>query len=441
MKSIQRALIATSLLGSVAAQAGTEPPTDPGAAEVTGSSSTATGLLLGKFPGETDFDKIWSAFTLYKDDNNPILQSFALQGRLQLQTISGRANGDSYTTSDYKDKLGKDEAVWGNDVEVRRAYLGFKSVWFQNWKLEGQIDVDTDGRDGAGTGDNTFYKDIYDLYAIYAPSDAMNVGIGKQEIKITREQEISSKDIVTLERSFAANMVHPGNLSGVWIQGKGIAEHWLYEAGIYGNDQQREFTTFDAGALYLAKVGYDYSSQAGLDSAAVVLRYTHNDSPGYASKTLVNWDGTGFKTPAFSDVIDLSNEITNGRFGLTTDVIYGVGYTGSAEQNGATVAVDQSDIFAIDIIPTYYVAPGLQLVTRFSFASANSGDGLKLGSRYEQVANSSDQKGNTYTSEYLGLNWYIYGNKLKVMSGVEFSQLGGGDYDGYTIETGLRMSF
>ena len=44
-------------------------------------------------------------------------------------------------------------------------------------------------------------------------------------------------------------------------------------------------------------------------------------------------------------------------------------------------------------------------------------------------------------SAYIGLNYYIYGHKLKLMNGVEYSHLGGGDYDGYTFLSGLRFSF
>ena len=195
MKSIKHALLATSLLGSIPAIAGTEP-----APEATASSSTATGLLVGKFPGESTYDKIWSGFTLYKDENNPILQEFSLQGRLQVQYADGHSDNGHFDIEDYKNS-GKDEAVWGDHIEARRAYFGFKSKWFQNWKFEGQIDVDTDGLDGEGG--HTLYKDIYDLYITYAPSqDALNISVGEAGSEVLREQEISSKEILT--RSSAA---------------------------------------------------------------------------------------------------------------------------------------------------------------------------------------------------------------------------------------------
>jgi len=435
MKTIHRAMLATSLLGLVSAHGGTEPATGSGALEATAPSS-ATGLLLGRFTGETAWDRAWSGFTLYKDENNQILQEFSLQGRLQLQTIYGESDGDSFNTSDYKD-AGNDEAVWGNDVEVRRARFGFKSKWFQNWKFEGQIDVDVDGHDGSG--DTSFYKNIYDLYVTYAPSDALNVSVGKTKVKFSREQEISSKEILTIERSLVSNTLFPGELTGVWVNGKGIQEHWLYEVGVYGADRVREFSSFDEGIVFLGKIGYDYSVQAGLDTAVASFHYMHNSNPGFAD--VKNADYTPGTAPSFTDSIALTNDLTQGRFGLTTEILYGYGYVGSAEQNGASKKINQPDVFALSIIPSYYIADGLQLVGRLQVATSDGADGLRVPSRYERLVAGDNETGNTYASAYLGLNYYLYGHKLKLMNGIEYSHLGGGDYDGFTVMSGLRFSF
>ncbi len=426
-------MLASSLLGGITAQAGTDPVTDSTTADV--PTSTATGLLLGKFTGDTTWDRIWSGFTLYKDENNPILQEFSLQGRLQLQTIYGEDGGDSFNTSDYKD-AGNDESVWGNDIEARRARFGFKSKWFQNWKFEGQINVDTDGLDGT-SDDRTLYKDIYDLYVTYAPSDSLNISAGKTKVKFSREQEISSKDILTIERSLLSNTLFPGELTGVWVSGKGIADHWLYELGIYGSDRQREFSTFNQGAVILGKIGYDYSSQAGLDSAIASFHYMHNTEPGYkSSKVESNYSfGT---SPSFTDSIALTNDITHGRFGLTTELLYGFGFAGTPEGGKP---IDQSDVFGLTIIPSYFIADGLQLVGRLQFATCSDPNDLRVPSRYDRLVAGDDESGNTYSAAYVGLNYYLYGHKLKLMSGLEYAKMGGGDYDGYTVSSGLRFSF
>jgi phosphate-selective porin OprO/OprP len=146
-------------------------------------------------------------------------------------------------------------------------------------------------------------------------------------------------------------------------------------------------------------------------------------------------------SPAFGDSVALSNDLIQGRFGLTTDLLYGFGYQGRAEQAGSHKNIHQSDVIALNIIPSYFIADGLQLVGRLQLATSSEPNGLGLQSRYEAVAPSTDKKGNTYASVYAGLNYYIYGNKLKLMNGVEYSHLGGGDYDGTTFFTGMRMAF
>ncbi len=411
MKSIQSALLATSLLG------------------ITSAHAEPTGLLYGKLSGESGYDKAWSAFTLHKDDDNQILQEFSLQGRLQLQSIFGKDGGNSFNTSDYKD-AGNDETVWGNDIEARRARFGFKSKWFQNWKFEGQINVDVDNMDNRK--DSTLYKDIYDLYLTYAQSDALNISVGKTKVKFTREQEISSKEILTIERGLLSNTLFPGELTGIWANGKGIADHWLYEVGMYGNDRQREFSDLDGGTIFLAKIGYDYSEQIGYDSAVAAIHYMHNTHPGF-KPTNTNEYTTG-TSPAFKHSIALTNELSQGRFGFSTDVIFGDG-------EGA-----QSEVMGITLLPSYFIADGLQLVGRLQVATAEDPDDLRVSARYERLpitapAATARQSGNTYTSLYAGLNYYIYGHKLKLMNGVEYSKMGGGDYDGYTLMSGLRFSF
>lgn len=390
------------------------------------------GVFSRGLSGDSVYDKIWSAATLYKNEDHPVIQEFSLQGRLQLQNFNLDSNVGDLDTEDYKDASpANDERVWGDDFEVRRARFGFKSKLFGDFKFEGQMDVDADA-------DASLYKNLYDLYLTYAASDALNISIGKTKVRFTREQEISSKEILTFERSLVANLLFPGELTGVWVNGKGIGGGWLYEFGIYGSDRQREFTEFDAGVLLLGKIGYDYASAVNLDTAIASVHVMHNTDPGYLDGTSSN-NFTPSASPEFGTSIALTNDISQGRFGLMTEAVYAFG-------DG------RSDVFGLTIIPSYFIADGLQLVGRFQVATSNEGDGISLPSRYEGLTNNAvvnaadrptlpDRTGSTYTAAYLGLNYYLYGHKLKLMTGVEYASLGGGDYEGYTAMTGLRMFF
>lgn len=436
---MRKPLLYLALLGSGAIQthAGDSPPQ----AEVPAAPSTATGLLVGKtYIGDTTYDRLWSLATLYKDENNPILQEFSLQGRYHFQWAEVNESGTHYTFDDMN-KGANDERFLGDALEVRRARLGFKSKWFNQYKLEGQFDLDPDFSYQTGPDIiHGFAKQIYELYLTYAPSDALNVSIGKTKMRFSKEQEISSKEILTFERSLLANTLFPGELTGIWVNGKGIAEHWLYEAGIYSNERSSGFTSLasDNGEILLAKIGYDYSSAVGMDSAIVGLHLMHNTDPGDASGR-----GNGYTSsrtsPRFSNSISLNNDLIQGRFGLTTDVLWGDGDVG------------QSDVFGISVIPSYFIAEGLQVVGRVQYASSDRANGLGLPSRYEAVI-PGDDRGDSYLSGYLGLNYYLYGHKLKLMTGIEYSSMDGsgtvkgtkggdGDYDGYTVFAGLRMFF
>jgi len=430
-------ILTSSCLSSATANAGTEPTAD---SAIEAPSSAATGLLVGKLTGETAWDRAWSSAILYKNDDNPVIQLFQLTGRLQLQSIYGQAGDDSFNTSDFKD-AGNDEIVWGNDIEVRRARLGFKSKFYQNWKLDASFNVDVDGHDGPG-GDTTFYKSFQEGGLTYAPSDQFNFSIGKKQVRFSRDQEISSTEITTFERSVASNTFTPGELTGVWSFGKGIAGAWLYELGAYSNARVAEFSTpGDGGILAIGKIGYDLAEHVGLESCVTTFTYMHNTEPGYQDGK-IDPNFAFSASPSFTDSIALTNDSSQGRFGMITELMYGFGFTGEADQGKAKPAqIAQSDLFGFTLTPSYFIADGLQAVYRFQLISAADPDGIRVPSRYDRLAAGDDERGNTYTAHYLGLNYYIYSHKLKLMAGVEYSQMGGGSYDGYTLLSGLRMNF
>lgn len=403
-------------------------------------SSQTSGLLTCKLVGETGWERAWSSATLYKNDDNPVIQLFQLTGRIQLQSIYGDAGGDSFNTSDFKD-AGNDEIVWGNDIEVRRARIGFKSKFYQNWKLDASFNIDVDGQDGPG-GDFTLYKSFQEGGLSYAPSDQFSVSIGKKQVRFSRDQEISSTEITTIERSVASNILTPGELTGIWSLGQGIGGAWQYEAGVYSNARVAEFAQpSDGGVLAIGKIGYDLAEQTGLESCVTTFTYMHNTEPGYQDGK-IDPNFTFIASPSFTDSIALTNDLGQGRFGMITELMYGFGFTGFADQGKAKPAtIAQSDLFGLTLTPSYFIADGLQAVYRFQLVSASDPDGIRVPIRYDRLAASDDQRGNTYMAHYLGLNYYIYSHKLKLMTGVEYAQMSGGDYNGFTLLSGLRMKF
>lgn len=347
---------------------------------------------------------------LYQNDDNPWLQEVAVIGQLQVQYAYGSSDCGHYGTGDMPEDL-----TWGN-VEVRRFRLGMKARFLHEFRFFCLMDLEPDLSP-------RFYKRTPEAYFTWAPDDAFWLSFGKTELKFTREQEISSREILTLERSQLVNMFYGGELVGAWISGKGIAGGWFYELGVYDNVRPDEFSFYEGGTMLLAKVGCDYTSHTSFDKAMAEFHYLHNTRPGYRT--------TGNpSSPWFSDCIALSNEITQDRFFLSTEMYFGAG------------ALDQGDVWGITVMPTYYLTGKLQAVTNFQWAGSNESDGIKQPARYECYAPASGS-GDAYVSGYAGLDYYFHGHMAKVITGVKYSRMTGGDddFNGWTLLTGLRMAF
>lgn len=386
-----------------------------GAAMAAAAAGSPFGLLNGKLAEGSVWDQVWSVPTLYSDEANPVLQELAFQGQLQTQYAYGSDASGSFGSGDMPEGV-----RWG-DLEVRRFRLGLKARLWHALKFHSIVDLDADFSPH-------FYKDIAETYLSYSWGDALCVSVGKTELKFTREQELSSKEYLTFERSQLVNQFYGGELTGVWLAGKGIAGGWLYELGVYGNDRQDEWTELDGGAMILAKAGYNYTRHTSFDLAQVEFHYLHNTDPGYVS-------GPGcLASPRYGDCLALSNDLTEGRFSLMTEVFWGDGKLGKA------------DVFGLSLLPTWYLAEKWQLVGLLELAGSAGDNGLVLPTRYEAKApGTGDKSGDPYCAGYLGLNYYLYGHKLKLMSGVKYSYLdggtGGGDFNGWTGLVGLRMGF
>lgn len=376
------------------------------------------GWIQGKLAEGSVYDEIWSVPTVYFDNSNPLLQEFAIQGQLQAQAAYGSDDSGNFSSHDRPEW-----SNWG-DVELRRFRLGARARLFNQVKFHSLCDLFPDL-------EPRVYRRIAETYCTWTPQEAFSLSAGKVELKFTREQEIGSRDLLTFERSQIINQMFGGELTGAWMAGKNLAGGWLYEAGIYGNDWKDEFSDFNGGRMILTKIGYNYTKAAGMDNAQWELHYLHNTEPGYR-------DGNNPASPNYSDCLALSNEITNGRFSLTAEGFWGDGVNG------------QQDIYGLTLMPTWKFTDRLQWINTIELAASTGNDGIILPQRYERYSKLTNgkytgDKGDAYCSAFSGLDYFFYGHKLKLMGGVKYSVLSGGpnggEFNGWTLLTGLRMMF
>lgn len=373
--------------------------------------ASATGLLTGSFP----VTKPWDIPTMYHNPADPWVQDFAIVGQVQTQYAYGFGAKDDYGSADLPKSL-----RWEN-VEVRRLRLGAKGKLFENLSFLNLMDLQADY-------EPRLYKRTPETYLTWTQSDALQISAGKTELKFDREQEYSSKEFPLFERTALGNMFYGGELTGAWVNGKGLGSGWLYFFGVYSNDREDEWTRFDGGTVWLGKIGYNYSRWIGLDQAEVKLQLLHNTQPGFAPSP------SHLASPLYSNCISLANEMVDGPYGLTVEALWGDGSKGRA------------DTYGLSAMPFWNLTEKLQWISDFEVAASPQENGVLLPYRYEALAPGvADKSGDGYVSAYSGFNYFIHGHNLKLMSGIKYSHLtggtGGGDFSGWCWLTGMRLAF
>lgn len=386
-------LLAAALTGAATLHAG-EPV-------LTTSSKSAKDVVAPAPKEESIYDKIWGLAVLYKNKDNPVLQELKLRGRYHGQyhwLDSDQGNEDSW--------------------EDRRSRFGIDAKLFNQFDLR----VDVQSSDEF----DPFYNGLVDAYIKWRPSDAFNLTVGRQKPQIAYYDFLqSTNNQPTFERSQIFNQLRVDRVTGAVADGK--IGNFTYQAGIYSNDIDLEFGQFDAGIAFGAGVGYNLKEALGTDKADLRFDWLHSDSEDSKATILDRYE----------DLFTTTFWLKEGRFGLVTELFLATGGDPGWD-----------DAFGFFIQPTYdIVKDKLQLVGRYSFSTGDGSNSIQAQSRYERRAPelTGSGRGDQYNAFYGGFQYFIYGDKLKVLGGAEYATVdgggNGGDYDGWTVLTGVRFSF
>ena len=348
------------------------------------------------------FDAFWAGANLYENAESSSIQSLSLVGRYhgQYWTVdsdSGNANG------------------WDN----RRMIFGVQSGLYDDYVIDLQMHI------------NDSFSPVYD--GLYTASLSWEPAAGERSLILGRldyvytglERTTSSKRLVTFERGLLAAQLMPGEVVGVHAETQ-ISDLSLRPA-IYSGQIGDEFSDFSAGAAY--GLGLSYPARGFYDKGTLNLDVLYNDG---------NALNNAFEP--YRQIISVWHQGQKGRFRLGIDVT-----AGQDEFSGAP------DVYGVTLIPTYDVADTilldgdrLQFAMRYQYAVSDGDNGLQIPRRYEREVTVGE--GDRYDAIYLGLNYLIYGDRLKMMVGAEYSEMrddasDGGDYQGWTYMGGLRFYF
>jgi phosphate-selective porin OprO/OprP len=349
----------------------------------------------GKQP--STYDRIWRFADWYQDDSNPVVQRVLFSGRYQHEfNLVDADQGDS------------------DEWNVRRMRLGPKVTLFRRYTVHVEVELNPQERD-------PFYVRLTDAYVQWARSGRFAVTVGKQGVPFTMEGATSSKELLTIDRSnLSNNMWFPQEyMPGVSVSGKRAP--WVYRAGVYSAGlANREFGEFSGGLFTLGSLGYDFARSLGAREAVLTGNYIyqHADSDNTFTRRLEHVGSLNFK-------------LDQQRWGLRADVSAASGYLG------------QSNLWGVMVMPFVNATEALQFVGRYTVLDSADPNGMQLGTYESRVVRG---RGDTFNELYAGANYYFYGHKLKLQTGLQFADMSdraddGGAYSGLSWTTGLRVGW
>jgi hypothetical protein len=374
---------------------------------VGGLANAADGTT--KFLEPSAWDELWGHATLYKDDLNPVLEEFKLRGRYHGQYWDvDAAQGSQSDWEDRRSRFGFDAKLFDKKVEVR---------------------ADFQSNDGF----HDFYDGLVDAYIRWKPSSKLSITAGKTKTLIGHYDWLEpSINQPTFERSQIFNQLGVNRATALTAEGTLDAYSW--RAGIFSNDTPAttggsgafgdgEFGDFNGGLSYSLGGGYDFKHLLDLEKADFRFDWLHSDR-----------EANDLVLGRYDDILSSTFWVKSGYSAVVLEGYYATGGDGK-----------NSDVFGFFIQPSYDLVPKkLQLVGRYSYAHSEEPLGVLGQSRYERTVATNSARGDTYHALYGGLQYFLYGDKLKVLAGAEWSRLENDAteaYDGWTLLTGLRLSF
>ncbi len=341
-----------------------------------------------KIETQTLAEKLDNLGQLYKSDDNPVLQELWFLGRYhgQYYDINGPSGNDS-------------------DWENRRFRIGSQAKMFDKLTLHAQM--------VSGFDMDPFYNGFTELWSQWAFDDLFLVTVGQQKHRFTHDRNVSSRYMNTLERSMLLNMFNADYTPAVTASGR--SDKFAYYTGVFSNatgpDIIEALTEYRSGYSLLASATWDVNDRFGLDEAFFNACYLYSDANDQA--TNLN---------RFKDGLSAALILTEGAGSLVSEALLGA-------------RSDNGDAFGINIQPGYFFTEKLQLASRYQLAFANDPSGLRAQRRYEREVDVDN--GDLYQAAYAGFNYYVAGHRIKLMNGLEYSNMNG--QDAWTASLAVRV--
>ena len=366
------------------------------------------GASAAEVPDWTEIEKnglypfITAPFGLYHNESNEVMQALAINGVYQGQYWAVNARQG-------------DASGWEN----RRMYIGGSAEFLH------QLDVSVMVK--LGETFDPVYDGLHTAFLKWTPEQSVSLSLGRLDYFSFAgpDQGAASTRISTFEQSLLVNQLAPTEIVGALLQGK--QGRFSGNVGVVSGSTTENFTDFAGGFGVLAGVSYDLP--LFYKTGSLNLDYVFN-----------NGNPSNNALKPYDQVLTLWHQGRAGPLGVGLQLIGAHGLGTRPAVFGVTA--QSAWLFAKDVLRK---GDAFQAVLRYQYAVSDGDNGLNLQQRYEQEVVPGGV-GNAYNAVYVGLNYLIHGNQLKLMSGVEYSvmkdsALGQDSFNGWTFITGVRLYF
>lgn len=346
---------------------------------------------------QTGYDRLWNKAIWKAESEEAFIRQFQFTGRLQIDLPVLDSNIGNHS-----------------DLTIRRFRVGGRLSLPQKVTLHVEAELDAEHPD-------PLFRRLTDAYLAWTPDPRFELVVGKQSAPFTMDGHTSSKELLAIDRGAIANNIwFPEEyIPGATIGGRN--GNWRYHTGIYSSGAaNRGFGDFGGGTFFLTTLGHDFSSKLGAKEALIRVNFVHN-RPDVANTF----------TRQLENVASINFSYAEGTWGTRADVSAAEGYLG------------QPNLLGMMVMPFYNLTDKLQLIGRLTRVASKDDNGVRFG-RYESVLTGG--RGDRYDEVYVGLNYYFYGHKLKLQSGLHHAHMrdgadDGGRYSGWSWTNGVRVSW
>ncbi len=368
---------------------------------------------------------------LYRKKKNPWIQLFRLGGRFQYQAVY--VDGNDVNGRDFHDTYD----------EYRRFRIESRTDFLNYFTLEANVNLVDDRRfrDDPLANDLDWGYDDFDEFSLQFDLgkafgtgwfDNIRLKYGRMKLRITEEAHMSSKEIYTIERSAISDKLG-GNASrptGFTLElDKG---DWELLLGVFSGEDDADFLGgWNDGEFFYGSLRWNVT-----DKFKLRLDHVQNNQSGIDDALGYAW-GTSLAAIYQDD-----------RFGVLLNAMYGD--NGGERHNGHRQTRRHGDFHGFVIMPWYWVVENkLQAVASYAYQGSEESEGIRLSSRYlrerhdDPRVDVNNGRGDEHQSFYLGLNYHLCGDNLKIMGGVSYDRLATPDgmVEATTYLVGFRTFF